>query len=353
MNSRIALSLAFGLFSAFAISDTHAVEPTAEVVEAASLQGPDRTERLVAMAKKEGVINLYATMGQEQMTVIASAFEKKYGIKVNLWRASSENVARRTITEAQGNRFEVDVIESNSPELETLHREQLAQPVKTPFAAAMMREAIPVHGAWLGARINIFVQAYNTEKVKRDDIPKTWRDLADPKWKGKMAAEIDNTDWFATVVREMGEAQAVSLFQDIVRTNGVSMRKGHPVLASMVAAGDVSLVLSTYNYFIDKLRKDKGAPVSWTVLEPGIARISGVALARRARHPHAAVLFVDFMLSEAQSLFPGLDLIPANRSMGGLPQNVTWKFVDPAMLLSEAEKWTRLYQQVFTAQVIR
>src|SRR5450759_2377033 len=108
MNSRIALCLAFGLLSTFAISDARAVEPTAEVVEAAALQGPDRSERLVAMAKKEGAIDLYATMGLEQMTVIAFAFEKKYGIKVKLWRASSENVARRTITEARGNRFAVD-----------------------------------------------------------------------------------------------------------------------------------------------------------------------------------------------------------------------------------------------------
>jgi iron(III) transport system substrate-binding protein len=353
MNQRLVQYLACGLISAFAIAEARAVEPTADVVAAAAMQGPDRTERLVAMAKKEGALSLYVTMGQEQMSVIAAAYEKKYGIKVSLWRASSETVARRAITEAQGNRFEVDVIESNSPELESLYREQLVQPVKTPLAAAMIPEALPAHGAWLGARINVFVQAYNTEKVKREDIPRTYRDLADPKWKGKLAAETDNVDWFAAVVREMGEPQAVALFQDIVRTNGMSMRKGHPVLASMVAAGDVSLALSTYNYFIDKLRKDKGAPVAWTVLEPAIARVSGVALARRARHPHAAVLFVDFMLSEAQSLFPGLDLIPAVRGMSGLPQNVQWKFVDPAALLNESGKWTALYQYVFAAQGVR
>ena len=324
-----------------------AVESRPEVVEAAMLRGPERAERLLSLARQEGALNLYATMGQEQMSFIVARFEKKYGIKVNLWRASSESVARRTITEAQGNRFEVDVIESNSPELETLHREQLIQPVQTPFSSAMLSEANPAHGAWLGARINVFVQAYNTDKVKAEDVPKTFRDLADPRWKGKIAAEADNVDWFATVSREMGEAQAQALFQDIVRVNGVSMRKGHPVLASMLAAGDVSLVLSTYNYFVDKLRKDKGAPVAWTVLEPGIARVSGVALARRARHPYAAVLFIDFMLSDAQALFPALDLISASRGAEGLPRNVKWKFVDPNRVINESEKWTRQYQHVF------
>ena len=353
MRLRFAICVAVAVIASFATAAARAVEPRPEVFEAAVLRGPERTARLLALAKEEGALNLYATMGQEQISAISSRFEKKYGIKVNLWRASSEVVARRTITEAQGNRFEVDVIESNSPELETLYREQLIQPVQTPFSTAMMREAIPPHGAWLGARINVFVQAYNTDKVKADDVPKTFRDLADPKWKGKIAAETDNVDWFATVARELGEAQAVSLFQDIVRANGVSMRKGHPVLASMLAAGDVSLVLSTYNYFVDKLRKDKGAPVAWTVLEPGIARISGVALARRARHPNAAVLFIDFMLSDAQQLFPALDLIPANRGTDGLPRNVKWKFVDPNTVINESEKWSKLYQQVFSATTAR
>lgn len=353
MTARFVVYLASCLLVSIACSAARAVEPRPEVVTAAALHGPERSARLLALAKEEGTLNLYATMGQEQISAISSRFEKKYGIKINLWRASSEVVARRTLTEAQGNRFEVDVIESNSPELETLYREQLIQPVQTPFSAAMMREAIPLHGAWLGARINVFVQAYNTDRVKAADVPKTFRDLADPRWQGKIAAEADNIDWFATVARELGEAQTVSLFQDIVRTNGVSMRKGHPVLASMLAAGDVSLVLSTYNYFVDKLRKDKGAPVAWTVLEPGIARISGVALARRARHPNAAVLFVDFMLSDAQQLFPAMDLIPANQGAGALPRNVKWRFVDPNMVIDDSEKWGKLYQQVFSGTPVK
>lgn len=347
MDYRFVVYLVSCLFVSIACSAARAVEPRPEVVTAAGLRGPERGARLLALAKEEGALNLYATMGQEQISAVSARFEKKYGIKVNLWRASSEVVARRALTEAQGNRFEVDVIESNSPELETLYREQLIHPVQTPFSAAMVREAIPLHGAWLGARINVFVQAYNTDRVKADDVPKTFRDLADPRWKGKIAAEADNVDWFATMARELGEAQAVSLFQDIVRTNGVSLRKGHPVLASMLAAGDISLVLSTYNYFVDKLRKDKGAPVAWTVLEPGIARVSGVALARRARHPNAAVLFVDFMLSDAQQLFPGMDLIPARQGADALPHAVKWRFVDPNMVVDDPEKWGKLYQQVF------
>lgn len=350
MISRTSLYFALGLVTAFSIGSARAVEPRAEVVEAATLHGPDRHERLVAAARQEGSLTLYATMGQEQISAIAAAFEKKYGVKVNLWRASSETVARRAITEARGNRFEVDVIESNSPEMEAFHREKLSQRVTSPFTAAIIPEALPAHGEWLGVRVNLFVQAYNTNKVKPEDVPSTYRDLVDPKWKGKIAAEMDNVDWFATVVSAMGEQKGVALFQDMARTSGVSLRKGHPVLASMTAAGEVSLVLSTYNYFIDKLRKTKGAPVAWTVLEPAVARTSGVTLARRAPHPNAAVLFVDFMLSDAQAMFPSLDLIPVIRSMEGMPKQVKWKFVDPVKILDESDKWSKLYQQVFNPQ---
>ena len=120
------------------------------------------------------------------------------------------------------------------------------------------------------------------------------------------------------------------------------------MLASLAASGDVTAVTATYNYFIDKLRKEKAAPVDWVAVAPAVARISGLALSRRAPHPHAAMLFIDFMLSDAQRLLPAMDLIPAGRAERGLPAGVDWKFVDPAELAMHSEKWSRLYQQVFS-----
>lgn len=97
----------------------------AAAAEQASYSGADREARLIAGAQKEGQLNLYAVMGLEQMQVIAAAFEKKYGLKVSIWRASSETTLRRVVTEARGGRFEVDLIETGAPELEALRREGL------------------------------------------------------------------------------------------------------------------------------------------------------------------------------------------------------------------------------------
>ena len=325
----------------------YAIEASRDVTMAADLKGPDRGERLLAKARAEGTLNLYATMGQEQISALAAEFEKKYAIKVNIWRANSESVLRRAVTEAKGARFEVDVIESNGFELESLHLEQLIQPLETPFAAQMIAEAQPAHRAWIGNRANLFVFAFNTQKVRRDELPKTYTDLLDPRWKGKLAAEADNIDWFFTVARELGEERASKLFSEIVRVNGLQIRKGHPLLATLAASGEVTAVTATYNYFIDKLRKEKSAPVDWVAVSPAVARISGLALSRRAPHPYAAMLFIDFMLSDAQRMLPAMDLIPASRAEKGLPGGVDWKFVDPAQLVKESEKWNRLYQQVF------
>ena len=338
------------VFAHFAVLPAGAIEASRDVAMAAELKGTDRGERLVAKARAEGVLNLYATMGQEQISALAAEFEKKYGIKVNIWRANSESVLRRAVTEAKGGRFEVDVIESNGYELESLHLEQLSQPIDTPFAAQMIAEAQPAHREWIGNRANLFVFAYNSQKVRREELPRTYADLLDPRWKGKLAAEADNIDWFFTVGRELGEERATKLFSDIVRINGVQLRKGHPLLASLTASGEVTAVTATYNYFIDKLRKEKSAPVDWVAVAPAVARISGLALSRRAPHPYAAMLFIDFMLSDAQRMLPGMDLIPASRAGRGLPAGVAWKFVDPAELVKQSEKWSRLYQQIFSAR---
>jgi iron(III) transport system substrate-binding protein len=328
-----------------------AIEATREVILATEMKGADRHERILAKARMEGALNLYATMGQEQIGVLSAEFERKYGIKVNVWRANSESVLRRTVTEAKGGRFEVDVIESNGFELESLHAEQLAQALDTPNAAQMIAEALPAHREWIGNRANLFVFAYNSQKVRTEELPKSYADLLDPRWKGRLAAESDNIDWFHTVGQALGEERAVKIFSEMVRANGIQLRKGHPLLASLTASGEVGAVLATYNYFIDKLRKDKSAPVNWVAVAPAVARVSGVALSRRAPHPNAAMLFIDFMLTDAQKMMPAMDLIPASRAEKGLPQGVDWKFVNPVELVKQSEKWSRLYQQVFAAPV--
>src|SRR6266850_6060360 len=155
------------------------------LAQAALYEGTDRLEKLVAGAKKEGELSMYTSAQADDIGAVAKAFEQKYGVKVNMWRAGSEKVLQRAVTEARGGRFTADIIETNGPEMEMLHREQLAQQVKSPHLADLIPAAIRPHGEWVGTRLNVFALAYNTRLVKKQDLPKSYEDLVHPRWKGK------------------------------------------------------------------------------------------------------------------------------------------------------------------------
>lgn len=316
---------------------------------AATYKGADRQQRLVEGAKKEGELLVYTSAPVDDVAVLTAAFEKKYGVKVKVWRAGSEKVLQRTVSEAQANRFDADIIETNGPEMESLHREKLLQAVASPYLGDMIAPAIQPHGEWVGTRLNIFALAYNTKLVKKEELPKTYQDLLDPKWKGRLAIEAEDTDWFAGVIGELGEAKGLKLFRDIVSTNGLSVRKGHTLLTNLVVSGEVPLALTVYNYKADQL-KSKGAPIDWFIIPPAIARPNGVGVTRHAPHPNAAVLYFDFMLSDAQPLLLKRNFVPTSKSVETHLNKMPIKFVDPKVILDENDKWSKLYEEIITKQ---
>jgi len=338
--------LAAALLAPFAIAPASAQPSVAEI---AGLQGADRTQRLVEGAKKEGTLTIYTSATTGDMGAVTAAFEKKYGIKASVWRAGSEAILQRAVTEARGRRYEVDIFETNGPELEALHRERILQEVKSPHLGELIPQAVTPHREWIATRLNIFVAAYNTQLVKKEELPKTWRDLLDPKWKGKLGIEAYDHDWYSGVIGELGEP-GLKLFREIVAANGISVRKGHTLLANLVVSGEVPLALTVYHYRAEHL-KSQGAPIDWFVFPPAIARPNGVAMARRAPRPHAAVLFFDFMLSDAQEILLARSFTPTSTRLAPALKNVPpFKLVDSKVILDEGEKWTRLWDETIIKQ---
>jgi iron(III) transport system substrate-binding protein len=241
------------------------------------------------------------------------------------------------------------VVETNGPELESLHREKILQEVKSPFLSDLIEPALLPHHEWVGTRLNIFAIAYNTGRVKKAELPKTYQDLLNPKWKGKLGIEAEDLDWFAGVVSDMGEAKGTKLFRDIVATNGISVRKGHTLLANLVASGEVPMALTAYNYKVEQM-KNKGAPIDWFTIAPAIARPNGVGVTRHAPHPNAAVLFYDFMISDAQPILLARDFVPTSKKVDTQLNKMPIKFVDPKVVLDENDKWSKLYEEIITKQ---
>jgi iron(III) transport system substrate-binding protein len=298
----------------------------------------------VAAAKKEGSLTLYTTIAEKDLPTLIKPFESKYGVKVTVWRAGTSNVLQRALQETSAKKYDVDVIHIGSPEMEALAREQVLLPITSPVQNDLQPGSVPAHRQWAATLLSVWVQAYNTKLVNKASLPRTYRDLLDPKWKGKLGVEGKDDDWFAAVVDVMGGGETgLKFFRDLVAANGLSVRQGHTLLNNLVISGEVPLALNIYNYMPEQARK-KGAPIDWFAIEPAIARSNGVGVARHAPHPNAARLFYDYLLGDAQQYFVSMDYVPSNTKVTSPLKGIRIVQANPARSLDESNKWTGLFQ---------
>ncbi len=350
MNKREFARLMAGAAAAASLPRAAWAQARGSAVELAGYAGADRQQRLLDGAKKEGPLSIYTSAQSDDMGALVAGFEKKYGLKTSTWRAGSEKVLQRAVTEARGGRHTVDIIETNGPELESMSREKILVPVKSPNLSQLIPQALRPHGDWVGTRLNVFVQAWNTKLVKKEELPKTWDDLLHPRWKGRLGIEAEDQDWLSGVCAEIGEAKGIKLFKDIVAANGMSVRKGHTLLTQLVVSGEIPFSLTVYNYKAQQL-KEKGAPIDWLSIGTPIARANGVGMAKAAPNPHSAVLFYDYEISEeGQKILAGRDFVPTSTKVENPFAKTGLRFVDAAKMLDEGDKWMKLYGELFAGK---
>ena len=325
--------------------------PASVAAQPTQYEGVDRTQRLIEGARREGVVNVYSSMVDKDLRRLAIEFEKKYAIKVNVWRSGKNKVLQRTLTEAQAGRYEADVVHNPAPEMEALVREKLLQEVRSPVQAELIAGAMPEHRMWAGPRIYIFVQAYNTNKVKREELPKTWAEFLNPRWKGRLGIEGKEQEWFYTLVQTMGEANGLAFFRQLVATNGLSVRMGNALLNNMVVAGEVPMALTLYSYLPEQ-SKNAGAPIDWFALSPTIAYTDGIGVTKNAPHPHAAVLFYDFMLSDGQALMAEMNHVVTSRRNASSLGKFQLKFINVDAVLDGYERWNRIFEDTINGRAV-
>ena len=307
--------------------------------------GPERASQLVAAAKAEGAVTLYTSIAGRDLKPLLKPFEEKYGIKVTVWRASGDSVMNRVINESKASRAGADIVHAGVVELEVLRREKLLQPVNSPYFVDLLQGSVAPGKEWAATIYSMWVQAYNTNLVKKEDLPQSYQDLLDPRWKNKLGYEVENIDWFAAVVKSMGEAKGVQFFRDLSKGNGISVRKGHSNLNGMVAAGDVPMALTVYNYMPEQL-KGKGAPIDWTVLQPAVVRANAVGVVKGAKNAAAAALLEDYLLSDAQPIYAKLSYLPASKKIKSALDSYKIMVVDPSESLDGRDHWKNLYDEI-------
>jgi iron(III) transport system substrate-binding protein len=311
------------------------------------LSGKARRDKLVELAKKEGRLDLYTSMTSDVADAITGAFSDAFKVDVNLYRAGSETVLQRILQE-HGARYQGnDVVETNANELFALNKEGVLATY-----AGERRNLVPEAGrfeGWVATRFNLFAPSWNTTLVPAGQQPKTWEELADPKWDGKLSMELTDYDWYLTLYgywKKHGktDAEIDKIFTDMA--NGSKIAKGHTVQGELLSAGQFSVVASNYSYIVERA-KAKGAPVDYLpFVQPVIARPNGLGLMKSAKHPAAAMLFADWMLEEGQKLLRKEGLTPAIVEGNDPLKGVEIIPVDLKTLVEQGAEWSKRYEKV-------
>jgi len=173
---------------------------------------------------------------------------------------------------------------------------------------------------------HVFVQAYNTDKVRREDLPKNLSGLLASRWKGKLAIEGDDHEWVSFVIADMGEAEGVKFFRDLVAGNGLSVRSGHPLLTNLVSSGEVPLALTVYQYSVEQAKK-KGSPIDWFVIEPAVSITNAIGVARRRRTRTQPCSSTTTSISaEGQRMLAKIGYVPTHPKIESPVKDVRLKF---------------------------
>lgn len=310
------------------------------------LDGPDRERRILEGARREGTVAIYTSLNTQDSVPLTTAFEKKYGVRTELWRSSSERVVQRAVSEARAGRVVCDVFETNGPEMEALFREGLLSEFHSPHFDEIAPAAFPQHRHYVADRFNFFTIGYNTTLVPEDEVPHSYEDLLHPRFVGRLGMEAGDVDWFGAMVKHMGEERGLAYFRQLAAAKP-QIRSGHTLVGQLVASGEIPLAVNIYNHNAERLAV-QGGPIRWKALNPTFGRPNAVGVARRAAHPHAALLFTDFLLSrDGQAILKERNRVPSSRAVESHLNDFPFEMIDPAITLDEDQKWSKLWSDLF------
>jgi len=258
--------------------------------------GAETLDELHKKALKEGgTVNCYCSLAQINAGKIYPVFEKRFpGIKINHVDATSDKLAVRAITEARGGKVFSDVFEFGLENINQLHEQKLLLDKPIPEAAEYPNDLKGSY--WLANNMIFFVGAWNTNKVKKDEEPKSLDDFADPRWKNRLIAEPRDAELLIGLMHKHKSLEKARAILVKIAANNVEFHKGHSDLAELLVAGQAAACFTCYSHHYPP-RIKKGAPLGYMLTE-GIASIIAVSIAKDAPHPNSALLFARWAQSK-------------------------------------------------------
>jgi len=290
----------------------------------ASAQSYDaHTAKLVEGAKKEKQISLYSPTSVDDETVIIKAFQKKYPfIKVKHYRAQQQKIMSKVMTEYSMKKLLFDAIVSAPSRLFIYKKLGMLTSYASPERKAYADNVKDKEGYYTSVYRNTHVIAYNTKMVSKAEAPRNYQDLLDPKWKGNMGIDKREFSWFITQLDIMGKEKGLAYFRRLAKQD-LQLRTGHTLLVQLCIAGEFPIVVNAYGSRVEK-EKARGAPIEWVGVEPIIFHANAISLGKNSRHPNAAKLYIDFVLSEeGQIIYQKRQRMPSRNGVYPQPARLT------------------------------
>ncbi len=306
---------------------------------------------IIEGAKKEGKLAYYTVLTLPESQALVAAFERKYPfVKTELFRLEGDKMRAKIITEARAGRTSVDVTSKSITNTGLLMRDGMLAPYKSQQRERIWPGLKDQDGYWTSLYVRLYVIAYNTKLISPRDAPRDWWDLLDPKWKGKRIGLDEEIELYGALVIRWGKEKARKLFQGLAAQDPLE-RRGHTLIAQMMAAGEFPVTIAYGNRIEDM--KAKGAPVDWaSMADPVVVSPSVIGMFARAPHPNAAQPFVEFALSrEGQSLLKNFDRVTAHMDVPAPVPKLELKnlkvFVVDTTVPARFEEFQKDYQAIF------
>ena len=307
--------------------------------------------KIIEAAKNEGAVAYYTTTTLSQSKKVADKFQAKYPFikKVDLFRSGGDELLNRIQTEARGSLYAWDVASSRGDTVLTLMDSKLITPYRSPESKFISRDMVDDEGYWTAYYVNPFVLGYNTNLVKKEEVPKSYEELLDPKWKGRKIS-IDDSAYglLAGLIHAWGKEKAVAYFKKLAEQEPI-VTIGNTNRVQLAMAGEYPLIIA-YAPTIQR-ETSKGHPMDWVPLEPVPVQVNPLMLAAKAPHPNAAKLFIDFLLSkEGQKMLVGFRRIPVREDIEPDPPRLFRgykRIVEHPEDYKDFAQTIELYQEIF------
>ena len=317
------------------------------LAELAVYNGADREPLLVAGAKKEGKIVWYTALAGGSYKDLARGFEAKYGVPVEAYRGASRDLIAKVLAESQARKYLMDVAESSLPLLMLMREMKRLMPFYVPhltkFSADAKEDAGKGAVFWATDRESYMGFAYNKDKLPASAVPKNYDGLLNPALKGRMSFVTTDTGsrTVGAMLRTKGEEYLKRLRAQDITMHSVSGQ----ALNDMIISGEVEASPTIFrNHAL--VAAEKKAPVAWIPMDIVPASAGSAALSSQAPHPHAAVLFIDFLFSpDGQKILEGYEYGSATKEYGFKRWYIE-KGMSIQQLERESDRWEKWLREL-------